>query len=92
MSKTFRTSSTLYRHGGGFYGTEGFKVSFSPDDFFDQVSIVDASKHGNTKISMSLEEAEWLVQFIRQAKESYKLWKYNHEDDSRLGMDDAESV
>ena len=92
MSKTFRTSSVLYRHGGGFHGTEGFRVSFNPDNHFDQVSIIDASKNGNTKINMSLEEAEWFVQFIRQAKESYKLWQYNHEDGHRFGMDDEESV
>jgi hypothetical protein len=80
MSKSFRLATKLIRPGGGWHETEGFVVSFCPDNIFDQVVIANKSKYGNNdqeKISLSLEEAEWLVNFVKQARESYELWKQN---------------
>jgi len=83
VSKSFRVATKLIRHGGGWHETEGFVVSFCPDKIFDQVVIASKSKYGSDqeKISLSLEEAEWLVTFVKQARESYELWKSNKDKD-----------
>jgi len=88
MSKSFRMATKLIRPGGGWHETEGFVVTFCPDKIFDQVVIASKSKYGNDqeKISLSLEEAEWLVTFIKQARESYEQWKKNK--DNEYGMRD----
>ena len=89
MSKTFRVSSKLVRPGGGWHETDGFVITYCPDDTLDQVTISQTIKTGPyepgyskpyEKISMTLEEAEWFVQFIRQSRENYKLWQANNDD------------
>lgn len=90
MSKSFRMATKLIRPGGGWHETEGFVVTFCPDKIFDQVVIASKSSVGSDqeKISLSLEEAEWLVTFIKQARESYEQWKKNKDNEYGMAKDD----